>query len=209
MNISKEFSDSLLQGVLDRVTSSLTPADDTPDDDNGILGLVKNALSPDQDKNEGIMGILSGALSGDSDQASGSGGLLDMLSGMLGGGKQTQAPQEKSGGIMDMISDVISGGSQEEKEPQKNSSLLGMITGAIGGEGVLGDLLEKILKGKGLNVRNFTDVNGDGIPDDIKDVVIDRIKDFVVDKVKDKLSGSQASQSGLLSRFTDIISPDN
>ncbi|MFO7659481.1 MAG: hypothetical protein R6V77_01075 [Candidatus Cloacimonadaceae bacterium] len=192
MELSKDFTDSILRRVLDRVLDTITPKDDTPDDD-GIMGLVKHAVPDGQDKNDAVFSILSGALAGETRQAPGSEGLMDLLSGMQTGSKQTQSETRNTGGLMDVLSGVMKG---EQKNPSASATrnpMLDMITNAIGGEGILGDLIEKNMRSKGLEVNKFVDANGDEIPDDITDTVIDKIKDFVVDKVKDNLTGNTTS----------------
>ena len=160
MQLPKELTDSILQSVLAKVKGSVTPQDDTPDDDDGILGLVKRSLSPDQDKDEGIMGLLSGALSGGSgggimdslsdllggddhdakepEQAQ-SGGILGALTGLLGGGNQKQ---ESSGGIMDLLSGMLGGGSQKQ-ETQESGGIVDLLSGVLGGNQPQSQVAEK------------------------------------------------------------------
>ncbi|HRY84011.1 MAG TPA: hypothetical protein P5533_05210 [Candidatus Cloacimonadota bacterium] len=163
MQLPKELTDSILQSVLAKVKGSVTPQDDTSDDDDGILGLVKRSLSPDQDKDEGIMGLLSGALSGGSGggimdslsdllggddhdakepaQAQGS-GILGALTGLLGGGSQKQASQESSGGIMDLLSGMLGGGSQKQ-ETQESGGIVDLLSGVLGGNQPQSQVAEK------------------------------------------------------------------
>ena len=91
MKLPQELTDTILQGVVEKVMDELTPGDDTPDDGDNIQSVVKKGISPDQDKDTGVMGVMMNALSG-----SGGSGLMDMLGGLFGGGKQQEAPQQQT-----------------------------------------------------------------------------------------------------------------
>ena len=242
MKLPKELTDSILQGVVEKVMDEITPGDDTPDDDDGILGVVKRGISPDQDKDSGVMNVMMSALSG-----SGGGGLADILGGLLGGGQQEPEPQPASqqqqssgGGLMDILGGLLGGG-QKESEPQpapqlkqssggglmdilgallgggaqtqraaaaKDSGLLGTITDAIGGEGVVGDLLESVLRGKNITASNLAE--NPSLMDKVKDIVVELLKDFVVDKVKASLISNRTQGQGLnLNKIIDLLTPDN
>ncbi len=242
MKLPKELTDSILQGVVEKVMDEITPGDDTPDDDDGILGVVKRGISPDQDKDSGVMNVMMSALSG-----SGGGGLADILGGLLGGGQQEPEPQPASqqqqssgGGLMDILGGLLGGG-QKESEPQpapqqkqssggglmdilgallgggaqtqraaaaKDNGLLGTITDAIGGEGVVGDLLESVLRGKNITASNLAE--NPSLMDKVKDIVVELLKDFVVDKVKASLMSNRAQGQGLnLNKIIDLLTPDN
>ncbi len=242
MKLPKELTDSILQGVVEKVMDEITPGDDTPDDDDGILGVVKRGISPDQDKDSGVMNVMMSALSG-----SGGGGLANILGGLLGGGQQEPEPQPASqqqqssgGGLMDILGGLLGGG-QKEPEPQpapqqqqssggglmdilgallgggaqtqraaaaKDSGLLGTITDAIGGEGVVGDLLESVLRGKNITASNLAE--NPSLMDKVKDIVVELLKDFVVDKVKASLMSNRAQGQGLnLNKIIDLLTPDN
>jgi len=242
MKLPKELTDSILQGVVEKVMDEITPGDDTPDDDDGILGVVKRGISPDQDKDSGVMNVMMSALSG-----SGGGGLANILGGLLGGGQQEPEPQPASqqqqssgGGLMDILGGLLGGG-QKEPEPQpapqqkqssggglmdilgallgggaqtqraaaaKDNGLLGTITDAIGGEGVVGDLLESVLRGKNITASNLAE--NPSLMDKVKDIVVELLKDFVVDKVKASLMSNRAQGQGLnLNKIIDLLTPDN
>ena len=242
MKLPKELTDSILQGVVEKVMDEITPGDDTPDDDDGILGVVKRGISPDQDKDSGVMNVMMSALSG-----SGGGGLADILGGLLGGGQQEPEPQPASqqqqssgGGLMDILGGLLGGG-QKESEPQpapqqkqssggglmdilgallgggaqtqraaaaKDNGLLGTITDAIGGEGVVGDLLESVLRGKNITASNLAE--NPSLMDKVKDIVVELLKDFVVDKVKASLISNRTQGQGLnLNKIIDLLTPDN
>ena len=242
MKLPKELTDSILQGVVEKVMDEITPGDDTPDDDDGILGVVKRGISPDQDKDSGVMNVMMSALSG-----SGGGGLANILGGLLGGGQQEPEPQPASqqqqssgGGLMDILGGLLGGG-QKEPEPQpapqqqqssggglmdilgallgggaqtqraaaaKDSGLLGTITDAIGGEGVVGDLLESVLRGKNITASNLAE--NPSLMDKVKDIVVELLKDFVVDKVKASLISNRTQGQGLnLNKIIDLLTPDN
>lgn len=242
MKLPKELTDSILQGVVEKVMDEITPGDDTPDDDDGILGVVKRGISPDQDKDSGVMNVMMSALSG-----SGGGGLADILGGLLGGGQQEPEPQPASqqqqssgGGLMDILGGLLGGG-QKESEPQpapqlkqssggglmdilgallgggaqtqraaaaKDNGLLVTITDAIGGEGVVGDLLESVLRGKNITASNLAE--NPSLMDKVKDIVVELLKDFVVDKVKASLISNRTQGQGLnLNKIIDLLTPDN
>ena len=242
MKLPKELTDSILQEVVEKVMDEITPGDDTPDDDDGILGVVKRGISPDQDKDSGVMNVMMSALSG-----SGGGGLADILGGLLGGGQQEPEPQPASqqqqssgGGLMDILGGLLGGG-QKESEPQpapqlkqssggglmdilgallgggaqtqraaaaKDNGLLGTITDAIGGEGVVGDLLESVLRGKNITASNLAE--NPSLMDKVKDIVVELLKDFVVDKVKASLISNRTQGQGLnLNKIIDLLTPDN
>ncbi len=273
MKLPKELTDSILQGVVEKVMDEITPGDDTPDDDDGILGVVKRGISPDQDKDSGVMNVMMSALSGSGgggladilggllgggqqepepqpasqQQQSSGGGLMDILGGLLGGGKKEPEPQpapqqqqSSGGGLMDILGGLLGGG-QKESEPQpapqqkqssggglmdilgallgggaqtqraaaaKDNGLLGTITDAIGGEGVVGDLLESVLRGKNITASNLAE--NPSLMDKVKDIVVELLKDFVVDKVKASLISNRTQGQGLnLNKIIDLLTPDN
>lgn len=231
MELSQGLKDSILAGVLDKVKSSLTPADDTPDDD-GIVGLVKNAIADQDDKQEGIMGLIGSALSSGSEDGGGimdmlgsvlgagkehdeepadskSGGLLDMLGGLFGGRKEKQRPdnEQDTGGLLGMLGDLLGKDTEAQERNEKDSGLMGMIDAAIGGEGVLGSILESVLKSK--NISSSQLQAGGSQAAGIKELVIDLISQFVINKVKANLTSGQTAQSGFLGQIIDALTPDN
>ncbi len=206
MKLPKELTDSILAGVLDKVMDEITPGDDTPDDDDGLPGVVKRGLSPDQDKDSGVMGLMMNALSG-----SGGGGIMDILGDLLGGGGQQQeGPQQQSsgGGLMDILGSLLGGGQSQRAAAAKDSGLLGTITDAIGGEGVIGDLLESVLRSKNISASNVAE--NPTLMSKVKDIVVELIKDFVIGKVKASLMGDSSRGGGLnLNKILDMLTPDN
>ncbi len=260
MAISKDLTDSILSSVLDRVKGSITPPDDTPDDDESIFGLVKRSLDPGQEKEEGIFGLISNALSTGGDSGS-SGGLMDILGSLLGGAaqKETERADSSGGGLMDILGSIMSGGSKEEPEAEqaakssggglmdalgailggvskaepaseessgnglmdilgsvlgggrqaaseKDRGLMGMITDAIGGEGVIGDILESVLKSKGVSASNLS--ADSGLAATIKDFVVDLIAKYVLNKVQANLTGGKSSVGNTLGGLLDALTPD-
>jgi hypothetical protein len=242
MKLPKELTDSILQGVVEKVMDEITPGDDTPDDDDGILGVVKRGISPDQDKDSGVMNVMMSALSGSGgggladilggllgggqqepepqpasqQQQSSGGGLMDILGGLLGGGKKEPEPQpaphqqqSSGGGVMDIMGALLGGGAQTQRAAAaKDNGLLGTITDAIGGEGVVGDLLESVLRGKNITASNLAE--NPSLMDKVKDIVVELLKDFVVDKVKASLISNRTQGQGLnLNKIIDLLTPDN
>lgn len=232
MKLPKELTDSILAGVLDKVMDEITPGDDTPDDDDGLPGVVKRGLSPDQDKDSGVMGLMMNALSGSGgggimdilgdllggggqqqegpQQQSSGGGLADILGGLFGGGQQQEEPQQQSsgGGLMDILGSLLGGGQSQRAAAAKDSGLLGTITDAIGGEGVIGDLLESVLRSKNISASNVAE--NPTLMSKVKDIVVELIKDFVIGKVKASLMGDSSRGGGLnLNKILDMLTPDN
>jgi len=206
MPIPKELTNSILQSVLDKVKLSMTPTDDTPDDDENVAGLVKRTLNPDQDREEGILGLLQGALSGATDKSDSQGGLGDLLGGLLGGAKQNQEQPQQSGGLMDLLGGILGGDKQEDDQPQQSGNILGALLQSIGGEGALGGILGHILQKQGVTAEQLTSEGK--IPNSVMDSVVDLLKDGVLNKVQSNLKGGQSQQSSILDSVLNLVKPD-
>lgn len=110
---------------------------------------------------------------------------------------------------MDILGALLGGGAQTQRAAAaKDNGLLGTITDAIGGEGVVGDLLESVLRGKNITASNLAE--NPSLMDKVKDIVVELLKDFVVDKVKASLISNRTQGQGLnLNKIIDLLTPDN
>ncbi len=216
MQIPKELTNDILASVAKNVMNKLTPQDDTPDDDNSILGLVKSALSPDQDKETGVFGLITNALSdseggvtdsltgilgGLLNQGGGGGGILDAIGDMLGGGKAEPEPepqQQSSGGLMDILGGLLGGKKEPEPEPQQQSS--GGLMDILGG--MLGAKKEpEPQKESGLMGMIADAIGGEGVIGDLLEGILSS-KGITASN----LSGNNAMSDGIKKFLVNMIS---
>lgn len=110
---------------------------------------------------------------------------------------------------MDILGGLLGGGGDSQRATKaKDSGLLGTITDAIGGEGLVGDLLESVLRSKNITASNLA--QNPSLMDKVKNIVVDLIKDFVIDKVKASLLGNSSQGGSLnLNKILDMLTPDN